>query len=323
MGASNRDNGSDLPSPVLKRAWPKKRVLAWVGVATLVVSLADLGYWVHRRCWNQDFRVTVLDVGQGTAVVVEAPGGEVILVDGGGFSDTSTFDVGEKILAPFLWHNKIASVQILALTHPNSDHLNGLIYIAKNFNVREFWSNGETAQTQGYGKLRRITDREEIATLTCTDQTGPRFFGDLKVEFLYPGKDFMARIDRAPWNDSNNNSMVLKFTHGKYSVLVTGDIMAAAERELAVQAGERLHSTVLVVPHHGSRSSSTQGFLDQVKPRYGIIPCGWRNRYHFPHPSVLNRLAGYTRHVFRTDLDGAVQLVSDGRRLAITGTLGN
>ena len=304
------------PSPPAELSKNRRRVCI-VGGIVLAVALADIGYWVHRRYWADDLRITVLDVGQGAAVVVEAPGGDVILADGGGFADTSTFDIGARVVAPFLRQRKIASVQVLVLTHPNSDHLNGLLYIAEHFNVGEFWSNGQPAATQGYRRLLEIVDQQQIARRLGTHGCESLDFKGLRAEILYPPRDFLKRIAKQPWADSNNNSLVLKLTHGDHSVLVTGDIMAPAERELAALAGRALKSTVLIVPHHGSRSSSTPAFLEQVRPRYAIIPCGWRNRYRFPHETVLQRLDRHCQRIFRTDLDGAVTLHSDGRRLTL------
>ena len=102
-----------------------------------MILILDTGYWLHQRFWHRDLRVTVIDVGLGSASLLELPGGYTILVDGGGFSDNSSFNVGEKIIAPFLWRKKIQTVDTLILSHPNSDHLNGLIYIARHFNVKK------------------------------------------------------------------------------------------------------------------------------------------------------------------------------------------
>ena len=93
--------------------------------------------------WHDDLKVTIIDVGQGTSALLEIPGGDCLLIDGGGFSDNSIFDVGERIIAPLLWRKKIMTVDTLILSHPNSDHLNGLTYIARYFNVKNVWSNTE------------------------------------------------------------------------------------------------------------------------------------------------------------------------------------
>ena len=118
--------------------------------AVLVLSLIgaglDAGYWIYQRFGRRDLRVTMIDVGQGSAILLETPGGSTALVDGGGFVDPAAFDVGARVVAPFLWRRKIASVDTLILTHPNSDHVNGLNFIADNFHVSlseiTRWHNG-------------------------------------------------------------------------------------------------------------------------------------------------------------------------------------
>ena len=106
-------------------------------------------------------------------------------------------------------------------------------------------------------------------------------------------------------------------TCGEVSLLLCGDITSRAEKELVAREGDRLKSTVLFVPHHGSESSSTTGFIDAVKPQIGIVSAGWQNRYHFPHPAVLKRYRQSKTRLLRTDQDGAISLATDGFRLSI------
>ena len=131
-------------------------------VLLIIAGYADIWYWLDKRFLQEDLKVTVIDVGQGTSTLLELPGGYNVLVDGGGFSDNSIFDVGEKITAPFLWRKKIKSVDTLVLSHPDSDHLNGLLYIAENFNVKEIWSNGEAEDSLGYKRLLEIIKEKNI-----------------------------------------------------------------------------------------------------------------------------------------------------------------
>jgi competence protein ComEC len=291
----------------------------WVALAVVLSTIvADIGYWTYQRLGRQDLRATFLDVGQGSATLLELPGGYCMLVDGGGYSDNTVFDVGARIIAPFLWHKKIKTVETLILTHPNSDHLNGLIYIAENFNVHHIWSNGEPGNTLGYRQLMK-TIRDKNITHPAFRQLDRQVdVAGVNIEILNPPPGFLERRQTEPWRDLNNNSLVTRFTSGAISFLLCGDITAKAEKELVTREGDHLKSTVLFVPHHGSDSSSTPGFIDAVQPQIGIVSAGWQNRYHFPHSAVLKRYRLAKTRLLRTDQDGAISLATDGLRLSIS-----
>lgn len=301
-----------------KRIQPNWVVLALV----LSVIVADIGYWTYQRLGRQDLRATFLDVGQGSATLFELPGGYCMLVDGGGYSDNAAFDVGARIIAPFLWHKKIKTVETLILTHPNSDHLNGLIYIAENFNVHHIWSNREPGNTLGYRRLMKTIRDKNITHPAFRQLDRQMEVAGVKIEILNPPPGFLERRQTEPWRDLNNNSLVTRFTSGAISLLLCGDITAKAEKEIMTREGDRLKSTVLFVPHHGSDSSSTPGFIEAVKPQIGIISAGRQNRYHFPHPAVLKRYRQAKTCLLRTDQDGAISLATDGLRLFISTAIG-
>jgi competence protein ComEC len=288
-------------------------------VALLIFAIAaDIWYGMNKRFWHKDLRVTVIDVGQGSAALLELPGGCCFLVDGGGFSDNAAFDVGAMVLAPFLWQKKIKTVDTLVLSHPNADHLNGLLYIAKHFNVKRIWTNHEEVNTQSYRCLSKIIADNNIEMPALENVVGVHEFNGVRLEVLYPPPDFMVRRKKEKWRNENNNSIVIRAAFRSKSFLFPGDIMERAERELAAIAGGRLKSTVLVSPHHGSSTSSTPLFLKQIDPRAVIISCGWGNPFGFPHPSVLERYQCRGCKIFRTDRQGAIIMSTDGRSLTIT-----
>ncbi len=287
-------------------------------VAVVVLAIVgDICYWLNVRFRNTDLKVTVIDVGQGSSTLLELPGGYCILADGGGFYDNSVFDMGARVIAPFLWRKKIKTVDTLILSHPNSDHLNGLIYIARHFNVKSVWTNGEKRNTLGYKKFMKIIKEENIDMPKFQDMSRIYKINGVALEILYPKKDFLDKRKKEKWRDTNNNSLVVKADFGKYSFLLPGDIMESAERELVSIAGETLVCNVLIAPHHGSKSSSSCLFLDKVNPEYIIISSGWKNRFHFPHPSVLKRYADLGCKIFRTDINGAITMATGGHSLEI------
>jgi len=298
-----------------KDLFEKKTQIAVVLV--LIIMAADVSYWLYQRFGHPDLRVTVLDVGSGSAALLELPAGHTILIDGGGFADNSTFDIGQSVIAPFLWRKKIRTVDTLILTHPNSDHLNGLIYIADHFNVKNIITNNEQRDTLGYGKLMDIVARRKISHPVFENMPRTHRLAGVELTCLYPPPDFLEKIKYEKWRNLNNNSMVWRVSMGATSFLFPGDIMAEAEKELVSLAGSQLASAVLVVPHHGSRSSSSKIFVRAVNPEVVIISSGPAGRFNLPHPDVIKRYRNRGCSVWRTDANGAVRLSTDGCRLQV------
>jgi competence protein ComEC len=288
--------------------------LIFIGVAFFVI--ADVSYWVCQRYGGNELRMTVIDVGQGSSSLMELPGGPCVLVDGGGFYN-NRFDVGFRILGPFLWKKKIATVDILILSHPDPDHLNGLLFIAEHFNVREVWMNLEPADTQPYRDFLDIISRKEIRVVGPQELLSPRVINGVRFQVLYPPVDFLDRKSREVWRTPNNNSLVLKVSFQDISLLLPGDIEADAEKELCALDCRMLKCDLLLAPHHGSRTSSTPRFLKCVDPDVAVVSSGWKNRFGFPHPKVLERYEAIGCQVFRTDLQGAVTVTTHGKALSI------
>jgi competence protein ComEC len=294
------------------------RAAAALLVLCLAAGCADAGYWLYQRFWHRDLRMTLLDVGQGSAALLELPGGRTVLVDGGGFADNSAFDVGAAVVAPFLWRNKIATVDTLILTHPDSDHLNGLVFIAENFNVGALWENGEPWSTPGYQALMRAVSEHGIPRPRFAELARESTVNGVRLEVLYPPADFLARRETERFRrDENNNSLVTRFSFGEVSILLPGDIMRPAEKELVAMAGDRLKSRVLVAPHHGSRTSSSEEFVSAVAPQAVLISCADRPGSGIPHAQTLERYAARGAQIYRTDRNGAIRLTTDGARLVI------
>jgi len=294
----------------------------WVIVmmaAVMGVLLADGAYWTFRRLMHEDFRVTVLDVGQGNAALLEFPGGPCAVIDGGGFSDNAIFDVGERVVGPYLWRNKIRTVDTVILTHPDADHLNGLLYILKHFHVKQVISTHQPADSAAY--------REFLDLIRKNNMIHPEYNGMKKtlsksgatLQVLYPvsipADDNHRGFASNDSKNSNNLSLVFKAGFGEFSILFPGDIELAGETKILTEAPKDLASTLLIAPHHGSNTSSSPEFLDAVAPETVIISSGKPDR--FPSPKVLDRYRHKNYQIFRTDENGAIRIVTDGKGMAI------
>jgi competence protein ComEC len=297
---------------------PKPHIMA--GFLLLLVGV-DIGYWCHERFGRRELIVTAVDVGQGSASLLELPGGYTVLIDGGGFSDNSAFDVGARILAPLLWRQKIRTLDLVVLTHPNSDHLNGLLFLLQHFNVKSVWSNHEPADTMGYSRWISILEHRQIPHQDFKTLPQVVVKNGVRFEILAPPRDYLARRETENWRDLNNNSIVMRVCYGQISLLITGDIAAKAEADLLRRYTQNeLASTLLMVPHHGSRKSSTLRFLSTVMAKDAVISAGWQNRFGFPHREVLDRLAVIGSRVWCTNESGAVRIMTDGKTYSIRTT---
>ncbi|WP_175689015.1 DNA internalization-related competence protein ComEC/Rec2 [Burkholderia anthina] len=283
--------------------WPVL-ALACVGVAWALMPRGWPLRWAAPLTWLPlvapapdapppgGFRLTVLDVGQGAAVLVETAR-RVLLFDAGPGAEST--HAGTRIVAPALRARAIRTIDSLVLSHADADHTGGAAAVYAATEVRQvlagiasqhrLWRDAEAAG---------VTDR-----LRCA--AGQRWIWDGVVfTMLWPPGGVRA-------GSSNGQSCVLRVDAGGTSALLTGDIEASAERRLVADAHDALAAQILVVAHHGSRTSSVEPFLDSVGPRVAVFPVGYRNRFGHPHRTVLARYEARGIPLPRTDRDGAVR----------------
>ena len=282
-------------------------------VCTAVMTIAGVYglQAVPRTGMPADMVITVLDVGQGNAALIQTIEGKNLLVDGGGFPGTSGFDTGRHIVAPFLWQQRIMALDAVILTHPDSDHMNGLVFILENFRIGVLVTNGEKSAHDAFARIMAACDHRQI----------PVFVPNCKKKHIAYDKTMIAFFQCAsvrPGLDPNDNSLVFRLKLHNFSMLFPGDIMKTRERLLAQVVKNHLVASVLLAPHHGSNTSSTKFFLDKIYPESVIVSCGFNNRYKFPHPEVLDRYRQRGIQVFRTDIQGAVIIRSSGNGYTIT-----
>lgn len=282
----------------------KKPGLILMGMA-LTAGLVCAGVGVQARFFPEKLAITLLDVGQGNAALILTQTGKTILVDGGGFSDNSEFDVGRMVVAPFLWSQRILKLDAIVLTHPESDHMNGLVFILENFRVTLLVKNEDHGSSSSYRDLMALCHEKNIGFR----HPSPK---DPALDFNGTGLYFLGPVPASSPYDLNNNSLVFQVRFYEFSILFPGDILKERELALVRQQGLDLTSNILVSPHHGSISSSQKKFIDMVNPESVVISCGYGNRYGFPHPKVLKRYLDKGSRIFRTDLDGAITISSDG-----------
>jgi len=275
-------------------------------MALTMILTIDAGCWTYDRFFNPDLRVTFLSVGEGDGAVVRFPGSRVMVIDAGG--SYGGFDAGERIVAPYLWSQKIMHVDYLALSHPDLDHFGGLDFIAMNFAPRAFWTTGVLSSDVSYARFMDDLARAEIPTVQVRETAPVASIGGVAIISLN-GKPDLARTH-------NNSSMVLRLIFGNTSILFTGDIESAGERALLTNGGD-LRATILKVPHHGSATSSTASFIAAVHPAAAVISDGYLNNFHFPSPAVVERYIAAGSILMRTDLDGAVMVDATPIRITV------
>lgn len=260
--------------------------------------------------------VTAIDVSQGDSVLVIFPDGETMLVDAGGFPGMERMkrkpqiDMGEDVVSPYLWSRRISRLDYAVLTHGHSDHMAGLPAILDNFHPRALWIGAEP-DTDQWENVKQHAREDHVQVIALRRTANPMRIGGAGIRVLAPAADYQQ--GDAPQND---DSLVLEIAYGRRSVLLTGDAERPVEDDM-VENGHLRPVTLLKVGHHGSRTSSSEEFLDQIRPQFAFISDGYMNQFHHPHPDVLQRLAGHHSTVFRTDQRGLITFRTDGDHVQI------
>lgn len=265
--------------------------------------------------------IDFLDVGQGDAALVTFPDGQTLLIDGGGRINYRMAEdrevpfvrdvrgIGEAVVSEFLWYRGYSRIDHILATHADADHIQGLTEVAKNFKIGSALFGRLPADDPDYAELADVLLRRRIGSTNIF--TGDLMqFGDVSVEVLYP-----KASDDILSGSANDNSVVVRIMYGDRKFLMTGDIERYAESAIA---GGDLSADLIKVPHHGSRTSSTQAFVDATRAKYAVISVGRTSPFGHPHADVVERWRSSGAEVMTTGERGTISISTDGNDLRIS-----
>lgn len=288
----------------LRRRFPRARFPLFLLPLLPLLSLVPLR-------GGPELRITVLDVGQGSAALAELPGGEKVLFDAGPRSPG--WDSGARILLPHLRRRDALPVDLALFSHPDADHMGGALALFEASAVRRVMDGGHEREGAIYGRYDSLAACAGRRWSALLPGAVLRFRGGVTVEVLH------APAGRALAGGSNESSLALLLRYRRFTMLFPGDAPPLVEEHLRKRGAARRLS-VLLLPHHGAREGATTRFLRRARPRAAIVSAGIRNRYGHPHEAPLRRLDALGVPLFRTDRDGGVTVRTDGRRLVVEGT---
>ena len=278
----------------LKNKIPYIILVALLLAAVFVWSVV----WAQETGRSDKIKIDFFDVGQGAAIFVAAPNNNQVLIDGGP-SDAVLAKLGQEL--PFFDRK----IELLILTHPDSDHLSGLIEVLKRYEVGKILETGIADSSAEYQAWNDLIVAKNIPVFFAQAGQVIKIADNLEIKVLYP----LAKINGQDFSKNTNaTSIVGKIFYGQNTILFTGDAEEQTEQPLLLM-GVDLKADILVVGHHGSKNSTSQEFLTAVAPKIAVIQVGAKNRYGHPAQEVLDRLKGI--NIFRTDLDKDIKFECD------------
>ncbi len=290
--------------------WARPRARWTLFAGALVTLSISLWLGVARRVAIPQLDVVFLDVGQGDATLISLPNGHHVLVDAG-FHDPYT-DQGRRTVLPHLRRYGIRSLDAIVLTHADADHYGGVFTVMEDVEVQSLVYNGHQKKNELWQAALHVADSlgvpQRIVRAGDVLDLDPR----VRIRVLHPAST------PGPSEDGNDASVVLRLEYGSTSFLLTGDVEAYGEAELVGRYGDLLAGTVVKVAHHGSRTSSTEAFVDAAtdsSTAYAVVSVARRNRYGLPNEEPLSRWEAASADVLQTALEGAIWLRSDGERI--------
>jgi competence protein ComEC len=264
-------------------------ILAWIGVF---------------QSSHANLEVTFFDVGQGDSIFITTFQKQQILIDGG--PDAAVLERLGEVL-PF-WDR---TLDLIILTHPDHDHIAGLIEVLKSYEVKNILWSGIAGDSAEYLEWQRLIKEE--GALIKTAQAGQKIVSaNFILDILYP----LESLSGKALSNDNNSSVVSRLLCGEKSFLFTGDIYQSVENEI-LKSGQEIDSDVLKISHHGSKTSTSEEFLLKVSPETAVISVGADNSYGHPAPETLARLEKYGINIFRTDLNNNIKIICNSQSLRL------
>ena len=257
----------------IKQFIKKKTVI----LLSIILILSNFIFYIL----PQDLKIYFIDVGQGDSTLIVTPSKKTILIDGGG---SESFDVGEKVLLPYLLDRRIRKIDYIMISHFDTDHCKGIFTVIENLKVKNIIISKQAEKSENYKKFKEIVANKKINIILV--KAGDKIKIDKYIYFkiLFPTEKLIMQ------NPLNNNSIVSQLNYKSFKMLFTGDIEEIAEKEILNLQKDKLKSTILKVAHHGSNTSSTQEFINSVKPELALIGVGKNNTFGHPSECVVEKL---------------------------------
>lgn len=276
-----------------------------IAILIILVIINPIKYFSNIK--QSNLKIYFVDVGQGDSTCIVTPKNKVILIDGGGNSKDENYDIGKQTLLPYLLDKKINKIDYCIVSHFDSDHCGGLMYILKNLKVKNIIIGKQYEEYENYKEFIKIAKDKKINIKVVEAGEKITIEKNLYINVLWP----INREKMVIQNAINNNSLVFKLRYINFSMLFTGDIEEIAEKEILdnyKENTELLKSTILKVAHHGSKTSSTKEFINIVKPKYAVIGVGKDNKFGHPSNVTIENLKTINTEIYRTDEMGEISI---------------
>jgi len=294
----------------------KKRTPIGITLVAIIVILAGyfLRQWITKPPGEipitGGLQVYMLDVGQGDSLLIVSPGGKHVLIDAG------IPQAGDEVVAALQKHG-VQSLDLVVATHPHADHIGGMKRVLDTFPVAKFLDSGQEHPTATYERLIKAIKDKGIQFIEAKKGMSFDLDSGAKFEVLNPmGNGKWITEVRTGGSVENANSVVLRLSFGDFAMIFTGDAEAETEAEI-IRANENVRAQVLKVGHHGARYATSNEFLRAMQPQAAIISNGADNKYGHPTQETLDRLRQSNVEVYRTDLNGEIAVISDGKNFQV------
>lgn len=269
-------------------------------IICLLIVLILINFIIY--IFPQKLRIFFIDVGQGDSTLIITPDKKTVLIDGGG---SDSFDVGEKVLLPYLLDRRILKVDYVLISHFDTDHCGGILTIMEKVKVKNIIISEQAEHSENYERFKKLMIHKKIRLIEVKKGDKIKIGRYSEFKILFPTSRLLSE------NPLNNNSIVAQFNYNNFKMLFTGDIEKLAEQQILKAEKAEIRADILKVAHHGSKTSSIPEFIKAVKPKIALIGVGKNNTFGHPNQQTIKNLENIKCRIYRTDLQGEIIIKID------------
>ena len=269
-------------------------------IICLLIVLILINFIIY--IFPQNLRIFFIDVGQGDSTLIITPDKKTVLIDGGG---SDSFDVGEKVLLPYLLDRRILKIDYVLISHFDTDHCGGILTIMEKVKVKNIIISEQAEHSENYERFKKLMIHKKIRLIEVKKGDKIKIGRYSEFKILFPTSRLLSE------NPLNNNSIVAQFNYNNFKMLFTGDIEKLAEQQILKAEKAEIRADILKVAHHGSKTSSIPEFIKAVKPKIALIGVGKNNTFGHPNKQTIKNLENIKCRIYRTDIQGEIIIKID------------